>query len=116
MNTMNKIWESIKSLFTTIGKLIRKVIQGIIRFSEHIINWFKKLKLDKGKHIPFVSDIQMPQFKELLKNAPVKNIGLFEGVYDEEQDKITHHRLIEADELDEETKNMLGKEELVVLS
>ena len=43
-------------------------------------------------------------------------MGIFEGVYDEEADEITANRYLDADEVDQKTKDVLGNESLVVLS
>ncbi len=55
-------------------------------------------------------------FKEMLKTAPTKNVGIFEGVYDETTDEIIANQFIEADAVDTKTKEVLGEEDLVVLS
>lgn len=52
----------------------------------------------------------------MLKTAPEKKVGIFEGVYNEEKDEITAHRYLDADELDQKTKDVLENEPLVVLS
>lgn len=97
-----------------IRELIREVIRGVLSFVQDVVGWFRSLGLIKGKDIPFVAD--PAKIKDMLNNAPVKNVGLFEGVYDEQSDTITRHRLIEADSLDEQTRQILSNEPLVVLS
>lgn len=54
----------------------------------------------------------------MIKEAPVVDCGIFEAVYNEEKDTIEHMRVVEAEELDDETKNVLSKAEqgLVVLN
>lgn len=52
----------------------------------------------------------------MLQKAPTKNVGIFEGVYDEATDEIVENRFIEADALDPKTREVLGDEDLVVLS
>ena len=52
----------------------------------------------------------------MLKTAPKKNVGIFEGVYNEETDEITANRYLDADRLDAKTKEVLEREPLVVLS
>lgn len=52
----------------------------------------------------------------MLKTAPRKDVGIFEGVYNEEADEITVSRYLEADEVDQKTKEVLGNEPLVVLN
>lgn len=105
---------AIKAAFRYIVKLVRKVIDGILSFIEEVVDWFKSLRLDPKKDTPFIADAN--KFKELLKTAPRKDVGIFQGVYNEETDEITANRYLEADEVDEQTKDVLGKESLVVLS
>jgi hypothetical protein len=54
----------------------------------------------------------------MIKEARVVDCGIFEAVYNEEKDTIEHMRVVEAEELDDETKNVLSKAEqgLVVLN
>lgn len=121
MNVISSIWEGLKNLCKRVVNFIRKVVQGILNFFTHIVSWFKKLRLKKDKEIPFLMDGK--KLKELIKKAPIKEVGIFEkdegifkGVYNEDTGTITHHEIVEADELDEETRKVMGNEELVVLS
>lgn len=62
----------------------------------------------------------------MLDNAPERHVGsifdnenkegIIEGVYDQELDEVTDIRVVEADELDAQTKVVLGNDALVVLS
>lgn len=108
------IINAIKAAFAFIRKVIRVIVSGILNFAAHIVGWFKSLNLEKEKDIPFIADPE--KFKEILKTAPVKNVGIFEGVYDEQNDEIVSNRLIDADELDDKTLQVLGDDSLVVLS
>lgn len=90
-----------------------KIIEGSVTFME-VVNYFKSLKLDKEKHIPFLAKAEV--FKEILKFEPKKQVALFIGVFDEEATEIIHSQIIEADELDAKTREVLGNEDLVVLS
>ena len=47
------------------------------------------------------------EFKDMLKVAPQKNVGIFEGVYDEVEDEIVSSQFIEADGLDAKTREIL---------
>ncbi len=105
---------AIKAAFRYIVNLVRRVINGILNFVGQVVNWFKSLHLDPQKDTPFIANAE--DFKDMLKTAPRKNVGIFEGVYNEETDEITANRYLEADEVDEKTKEVLGKESLVVLS
>lgn len=107
--------EAIKAAFRFVRNLVRYVVQGILNFVQHVVGWFKKIyNLDKERHTPFIAD--MNKFKDMLAQAPTKNVGIFEGVYDEVADEITHTREVDADSLDSKTKQIMGGEDLVVLS
>lgn len=106
--------ESIKKLFNKeqITPPV-KTIEGSVNFME-VVNYFKSLKLDKEKHIPFVAKAEA--FKEILKFEPKKQVALFIAVFDKNLNEIIHSQIIEADELDAKTLEVLGVEDLVVLS
>jgi hypothetical protein len=108
------IINAFKAFFEKVKGIIKSIIAKIVNFAEQIKKWFKNLSLIKGRHIPFLT--KKNEFREMLKKAPVKNIGIFEGVYDEQTDEITEVRYIAADAIDEETRNVMGNQELVVLS
>ena len=104
----------IKGAINFIKNLVKKIITGIFNFIAHCVNWFKSLSLDKNKDVPFIANPE--QFKEMLRNAPVKKVGIFEGVFDEELNEITYNQNVEADALDEQTLKTLGQEAIVVLN
>lgn len=112
---MDKTIEYIKKAFAYIVNLVRKVINGIINFAKNIVNWFKTLNLVQKRDVPFLANANSLEFQKMLKTAPVKDVGIFKGVYNEETNEITHHEFVEADGLDQETKDVLGNENLVVL-
>lgn len=91
-----------------------KTIDGTINFAD-VVGWFKSLKLDKEKDIPFVGNANA--FKDMLQNfEQKKSVALFIGVFDEKSDKIIHSQIIEADDFDQKTREVLGSEDLVILS
>ena len=108
------IINAIKAAFRYIVNLVRKVINGILNFAKEVVDWFKSLRLNPQEDTPFIANAS--EFKEMLKTAPKKDVGIFEGVYNEETDEITANRYLDADEVDQKTKNVLGNESLVVLS
>lgn len=116
MAIFSTIWEGLRSFFNTVSNLVRKVIRGILNFVKEVVAWFKKLSLNKEKHTPFIVDAW--KLKQMIANAPVVDVGIFEAVYDEEQQAITHARMVEADSLDQQTKNTLAQADdgLVVLN
>ncbi|MDD6670121.1 MAG: hypothetical protein PUE54_10855 [Bacteroidales bacterium] len=111
---MEQLIELIKLACSYIKVLFTKIINGCLNFFKNVVGWFKSLQLQQGRDVPFIA--KPNQFKEMLKKAPVKNVGIFQGVYNEETDEITHNEYIEADELDEKTRQILGNEEIVILS
>ena len=90
-----------------------KTIEGKVNFQD-IVAWFKSLPLDKNKHVPFIA--KADQFKDMLNYKPKKNATLFIGVFDEEKNEIIHTQIIEADSFDEQTRETLGNEAIVVLN
>lgn len=115
MGIISGVIGAIKAAFRFVRNLVRYIVNGILNFAKNVVGWFKNIyNLDQNKDIPFIADAS--QFKEALKTAPVKNVGIFQGVYDEELDEITHNQYIEADALDEKTKQTMGGESLVVLN
>jgi hypothetical protein len=52
----------------------------------------------------------------MLSIQLTKKESLFVGVYDEEKEEIVHAKFIETDELDAKTREVLGNEDLIVLS
>lgn len=107
--------DSIKKAFKKEWKIEYETvsIEDCLNFLE-VVNWFKTLKLDKNKHVPFVA--KASAMKDKLSIQPTKKESLFIGVYDEEKDEIVHAKFIETDELDAKTREVLGTEDLIVLS
>ena len=112
------MWESIvnafKSFLQRVKNFFRKIINGILNFMRDVASYFKGLRLRQGQHVPFIANRE--KFKEMLHNAPVKNVGIFTAVYNEETDEIENVQDLQADALDAQTKQVMGNEELVVLS
>lgn len=114
MGIWNDIIDAIRSAFRWIRDIFCQVIQGILNFAQHVLNWFKNLNLDPQEDVPFIA--QGEEFKQMLRKAPRKNVGIFEGVYNEESDEITHVKYLDADSMDHKTRETLGNEPVVVLS
>ena len=113
---MDELLEVIKQAFTSLKNFVRKIINGIISFMGHVVNWFRGLHLNQQRHIPFVGNAQNEAFKKMLKSAPVHEVGIFNGVYDVQTEEIIHSELLDGDALDTQTKNILGDEAIVVLT
>ena len=128
MGIISEVLSGLKSAIISalrwIKKFFRKVINGILNFARDIRAWYLGRGLKQGKDIPFI--LNAKSFKELIKNAPVKDVGIFSneqknvsvmsGLYNQETDEITDNQIIEADSLDAETREVLGNNEIVVLS
>lgn len=121
---MDEFLRLVEQAFSWLKNLARRVIRGIMSFFIHIVGWFKGLGLNQAKDTPFIMNAKSPQFKQMLKNAPVKTVGVFDepraevfkGVFDAETDEIIHSELLGADALDQQTQTILGNEPIVVLS
>ena len=81
---MNK-QEFLDALERKLCGLPQKEIEGCLNFLE-VVNWFKTLKLDKNKHVPFVA--KASAMKDVLSIQPTKKESLFVGVFDEEKNEI----------------------------
>lgn len=108
------IFEAIGELFEGIVNFVTTIINGVLSLIDHVVNYFKGLKLRKGKDIPFIADEK--KIADLIHHAPEKHVGIFEATYNEDTNEIQNYRGIEADELDSDLKSILGNEKLVVLS
>lgn len=105
-NIVSGIGSALRTLFTSIRNFIVTVIHGILNFFKEVVGWFKKLRLNPNKHTPFIADAK--RLKQLIHEAPEVNVGIFEGVYNEETEEIEHYREIKADNVDAETKRILS--------
>jgi len=114
MGKLEGIWNGIKNFLKGVVNFIVDVIIGILDFFRDVVKWFKNKYLDPNRHTPFIGDEN--KIKDMLKTAPVKDVGLFKGVYDQQTDEITDMAVVEADELDAKTKEVLGNDALVILS
>ncbi len=102
-----------KALPENIANIEEKAIDGQLKFQD-VVGWFKQQSLDKGKDTPFVA---IPaKFKGLLNFEPKKPEALLLGIYNEQSNSITKALIIECDETDGKTKEVLQNNELVVLS
>lgn len=105
--TSSVIWEGIKKFFQKAANFVHKVIKGILNFMKEVVDYFKNLHLNQQTQTPFLMDAKA--LGDRIKNAPRVDVGIFEGVYDESIDEITNVREVSADELDEQSKEVLSK-------
>lgn len=114
MGFFNSIWEWLKGAAQSFWNAIKRFVVAVVNFFSHVLNYFKGLHLQKQRHTPFLADLR--KLKSEIKNAPVKNCGIFEGVYDEYTDEIIHSQVVESDSLDAKTREILGNDKMVVLT
>ncbi|MGN0237396.1 MAG: hypothetical protein ACI4AK_04845 [Lepagella sp.] len=108
------IYDALEALFEWVKDIARKVINGVLSFIHHVVDYFKGLRLRKGRDIPFIADKEM--LADMIHQAPVKDVGIFEATFNEDTNEIENYRLLESDELDEKTEDLLEDEKLVVLT
>ena len=108
------MWDFILDCVRALRNWVVEVIQGVISWLQNVVGWFKKLNLNPKKHTPFIT--KGGELRKMLEQAPVKNAGIFKGVYDQQTDEIVHSEEICADGLDRETREALGNDKLVVLN
>ena len=113
---MDEMLDLILEAWKYIKNICKKIINGILNFSRHVVGWFKSLPLNQRRDVPFIANADKAEFRKLIKEAPIKNVGIFQGVYNEETEEITYNEYIQADALDNQTRQVLGKESLVVLN
>lgn len=124
-NILNFIKTALRSFISFVKRLATKIIHGVLKFTEHIVSWFKDRLLKKGKHIPTILGKTL---RDLLKTAPVhkldedifsENNTVAQAVYDTETDEITDLQILGADELDSETQsifNQYSNSDIIVLN
>ena len=106
----------IKNAISRLVDFVIKFIDGILDFAKHVVSYFKNLNLNQEEQTPFIANANTPEFKQMLGCAPKKNVGIFQGVYNDQTDEIEHAEYIAADKIDSKTKDVLGRESLVVLN
>ena len=81
---LDLIFEALDSFFEFVGEIISWIIDGIISLIEHVVDYFKGLKLRKGRDIPFIADENHQKIRQLIKQAPQKNVGITKSpwIYD----------------------------------
>ncbi|MBR6962557.1 MAG: hypothetical protein IKH86_02900 [Prevotella sp.] len=112
------IGAALQKLFDKIKQIVVTIIKGVLQFLRDVVNWFKKLRLNPEEQTPFI--VESERLREMIHNAPVVDVGIFEGVYNEETDEIEHYREISAESLDQKTRSVLAnandENPIVVLS
>ncbi len=111
---LEKIFEIFKRRKISVPELKTEFVERLSLME--VVDYFKSLKLRKGHDIPFVANAKHPKIQEMLNDQSERPFALFVATYNEDTDNIENYRSIEANELDDEIKNILGDEPLVVLT
>ena len=119
MNALNKlIVEALAKAWVHISKIfVAVIIDIVVNFLKDVIKYFQSLALKKGVHKPFIMDANADEaiiFEKLIPEG--KKDGIIEGVFNENTDDIDSIRFIGGEGVDQETKDILKKDPLVVLS
>ncbi len=95
------------------------VIDGPCNFNDFLA-WFKAKNLDPQEHTPFIMKITPETAKKLsIPDLSIpdftKPVGIMLGIYCKSDDTI-QFQAIQCDSLDQQTKDVLGNETIVLLS
>lgn len=112
------IWNWLKNAAKSFWNGVKRLWRAVVDFVANVYTYFKNLRLIRGKHKPFIGQLDMlDKLKDGINNAPERPVGgIFEGVYNQETNEIEHFQIIESNHLDAKTKEILGNDPLVVLS
>ncbi len=115
MSIFSSISSALRTFFEYVKHIVRKVIHGVLNFFRHVVGYFKDLHLRRERDTPFIMDSE--QLKNMIHNAPVEDVGIFAGVYNEDTNTIEQGQMLQADQLDQKTQEILdkGQNGLVVL-
>lgn len=109
----NTIVSFVKKIFNWIK---RKILNGILNFFDNILSFFIGGYLKRGRDIPFVADANSDIMREAFGSGSTKNVGIFQGVFNDETNEITKCEYIEADNMDNQARNLISDKSLVVLT
>lgn len=101
------IGTALQKLFDKIKQIIVTIIKGVLQFMRDVVNWFIQLRLNPEEQTPFIIDAN--RLKDMIHDAPVVDVGIFQGVYNEDTDEIEHYREISAESLDQKAKDILAQ-------
>ena len=110
-NAFSAIINAVRSIY----RLVQRFIYGILSFKEHIVHWSKNTTF---RRTGYSISRGRPLFERKNFTRHLNTVAeIFQGIYNEETDSITHHEFIGAEKLDSETKEVLksAEEGLVVL-
>ena len=105
------LFDAIKDL----GRWLINALNRIISFFQDVLEWFKVKDLDPKKDTPFIMKAD-DNMKKMLGQAPTRKVGIFKGVYDKTDETIQYHEVESEQGVDQKTKEVMGGEQLVILS
>lgn len=109
-STFNQLMDILKGVKS---ELTPAVIDGECNFNDFLA-WFRKQKLDKEKHTPFIMKLDNEAIKTFSITPLTKPCGILIGIYDNTTEEISYYA-VQCDTLDAETAEILGNDKLVVL-
>lgn len=110
---LNRIYEAIKGFLSLVKGVVKTIVKSIVDFAKDVVGYFRNLELKHGRDIPFITRDKV--FKEMLKDAPVKNVGIFTATYNTETEQIENLQYVAADQADSRIDEILENESIVVL-
>lgn len=79
-----------------------------------VVEYFKGLKLEKGRDIPFIANVS--KIQNLFKIDFSLANCIFFATYNEESGKLENYKCVETNSVDQKLLDVLGNEKLVVLN
>ena len=112
------LWNMCKCIIKAVISLAHDLIDGLFDILEDIFGDDIPESVEQSPVKPFVADMD-----KLIKEAPVSNQGLFQqkkhnylkGVYDTRNGKIINPTYVAGDNIDNETKNTIGDDPIIVI-
>jgi hypothetical protein len=75
-----------------------------------IASYFRTLGVIKGVDVPFISSTDNEKLKRIIiPDTPSDKKSIIVGVYNEQTEKVSHLKMIIADDIDSEIENALSK-------
>jgi hypothetical protein len=109
------ILESIKSILKSVWNYLKKIYLKIVSFFKNIVSFFKEP--NRLKEIKENQNIIAVAIKENLKNGEYTVINC---LFDKEKEELVNSEedtlVINAENLDQDTKNSFGNKEMVILN
>lgn len=112
------LWNMCKRIIKAVISLARDLIDGLFDILEEIFGDDVPDSVEDSPVKPFIADMD-----KLISEAPINNQGLFQqkkhnymkAVYDTRNGKIISPTYVAGDNIDSETKDVMGDEPIVVI-